>query len=133
MKLRKAIVERERLDAETICVTTGAPWDDGSTGRGTLVGQHGRRSLNLSRNMRSFTVQGDIAARINRGEFADAERLLESGSRFAQSSTDVATALVIAEREFWRAVRGRRRRKDASRRLLSADRERCQSQLSGSA
>ena len=41
---------------------------------------------------------GGVAKRINSGAFAEAERLIGSGSRFAQVSTEVSTLLTQAKR-----------------------------------
>jgi methyl-accepting chemotaxis protein len=52
----------------------------------------------LERHAAFHVAAGDVARRINAGSYADAERLIGSGSPFASTSTEVATLLTRAKR-----------------------------------
>ncbi len=99
VKLRTAIAERTRLDADTICRDDQCPlgkWIHGPGGA-----KWGARPLfgDLLRKHAEFhQVAGGVARRINAGHFDDAERLIGSGSQFANVSGEVATLLTRAKR-----------------------------------
>ncbi|MFG6467629.1 methyl-accepting chemotaxis protein [Roseateles sp. BYS87W] len=99
VKLRQAIAERSHLDADTLCRDDQCPlgrWlhGDGQRRWGTrptfvaLLGKHAQ----------FHQVAGDVARRINGGQYDQAERLIGSGSAFAQVSSEVATLLTQAKR-----------------------------------
>ena len=99
VKLRKAIADREQLDADTICRDDRCPLGQ------WLHGEGGRRwgskpsFVDLLRKHADFHQEaGSVAQRINAGRYEDAERLIGSGSRFAQVSTEVAALLTRAMR-----------------------------------
>ena len=99
VKLRKAIAEREKLDAATICRDDQCPlgkWIHGPGGR-----QWGSRPTFvalLASHAEFHKTAGAVAQQINAGHYEQAERLIGSGSRFAEVSTEVATCLAQAKR-----------------------------------
>jgi methyl-accepting chemotaxis protein len=99
VRLRKAIADQERLDAETLCRDDRCPlgqWLHGEGGR-----RWGSRPsfVDLLRKHAEFHQEaGGVAKRINDGRYEDAERLIGSGSRFAQVSTEVTALLTRAMR-----------------------------------
>ncbi|MDE1949391.1 MAG: CZB domain-containing protein [Burkholderiales bacterium] len=99
VKLRQAIAEHEKLDADKICRDDQCPLGRWIHGPG---GAHwgGRPDFVelTARHARFHEAAGAVARRINQGAFADAERLIGSGSVFAQISTEVATLLTRAKR-----------------------------------
>jgi methyl-accepting chemotaxis protein len=101
VRLRQAIAERTALDAEVICRDDRCPlgkWLHGDGGQrwGT---QPGFVSL-LQKHAEFHSVAGTVARQINAGAMQDAERMIGSGSRFAQVSTEVCTLLTRAKRGF---------------------------------
>jgi methyl-accepting chemotaxis protein len=99
VKLRQAIAEHGRLDAETICRDDHCPlgrWLHGEGGRrwssrpsfSTLLGKHAE----------FHRTAGDVARRINGGQYEQAERLIGAGSAFARISSEVSTLLTQAKR-----------------------------------
>jgi len=100
VKLRKAIAEREHLDADTICRDDQCPlgrWIHGPGGE-----RHGTRRLFtdlLARHADFHRAAGAVARRINSGAMEDAERLISAGSEFARLSNEVGTLLTAARRE----------------------------------
>ena len=101
VRLRQAIAERTTLDAEVICRDDRCPlgkWLHGAGGHrwGT---QPGFVSL-LQKHAEFHNVAGSVARQINAGAMDDAERMIGSGSRFAQVSTEVCTLLTRAKRGF---------------------------------
>ena len=99
VKLRQAISEQGKLDAETICRDDQCAlgrWLHGDGGR-----QWGSRPTFvalLDKHAEFHQVAGDVARRINGGDYGQAERLIGSGSRFALVSTEVSTLLTQAKR-----------------------------------
>ena len=99
VKLRKAIAEQGHLDADTICRDDQCPlgqWIHGPGGK-----QWGNRPTFvelLSKHAEFHQVAGGVARQINQGRYTEAERLIGSGSSFAQVSTEVATILTKAKR-----------------------------------
>jgi methyl-accepting chemotaxis protein len=99
VKLRKAIAERDTLDSDTICRDDQCPlgkWIHGPGGA-----QWGTRPsfVELMEKHADFhQTAGTVAQQINAGRYAEAERLIGAGSRFAQASTEVATILARAKR-----------------------------------
>jgi methyl-accepting chemotaxis protein len=99
VKLRKAIAQKEQLDAEAICRDDRCPlgqWLHGPGG--ARWGSRPTFSALLGRHAEFHVAAGDVARRINAGSYADAERLIGSGSPFANASTEVATLLTRAKR-----------------------------------
>lgn len=99
VRLRKAIVDRDRLDAETICRDDQCPLGKWIHGPGSA--RWGSRPLFvqlLDKHAEFHKVAGGVARTINGGQYADAERLIGSGSPFAQISIEVATILTHAKR-----------------------------------
>ncbi len=97
--LRRAIAERGRLDADTLCRDDRCPlgqWLHGDGGRrwGT---QPGFVAL-LDKHAEFHVAAGAVARQVNDGAYADAERLIGSGSAFARISSEVATLLARAKR-----------------------------------
>lgn len=101
VKLRQAIAHRDQLDADTIsrddCCQLGK-WLHGPGGRrfghetlfGDLVESHAH----------FHQAAGDVAQTINRGDYREAGAMIESGSRFADASSEVSTLLSQAKRHF---------------------------------
>ncbi|MBI5719587.1 MAG: CZB domain-containing protein [Burkholderiales bacterium] len=99
VRLRKAIAEREKLDADTICRDDQCPlgkWMHGPGG--SRWGARPGFGELMSRHAEFHQAAGDVARQINAGQFTDAERLIDSGSKFARASTEVATLLTKAKR-----------------------------------
>ena len=101
VKLRQAIAHRDTLDAETIgrddCCQLGQ-WLHGAGER-----RFGRQALfgDLVDSHAEFhRAAGNVAKTINRGDYRQAESLIESGTPFAQASSDVTTLLSQAKRQF---------------------------------
>lgn len=99
VRLRQAISEHARLDAETICR------DDRCVLGRWLYGEGGQRWGSrptfrnlLERHAEFHQEAGKVARQINAGMYEDAERLIGSGSRFAGVSTEVSTLLTQAKR-----------------------------------
>jgi methyl-accepting chemotaxis protein len=99
VKLRKAIADREKLDAETICRDDRCPlglWIHGPGGA-----QWGGRPTFvelLTKHAEFHQTAAGVARQINAGQFEQAERLIGSGSRFGQVSVEVSTILTRAKR-----------------------------------
>lgn len=99
VKLRQAIAEHAQLDADTVCRDDRCPLGQWLHGAGGA--QWGSRPLfrDLVQKHADFhTEAGGVARKINARQYDDAERLIGSGSRFAQVSTEVATLLTQAKR-----------------------------------
>ncbi|WP_341887864.1 methyl-accepting chemotaxis protein [Variovorax sp. YR752] len=99
VKLRKAIADKASLDAETICRDDRCPlgqWIHGAGGR-RWSGQPGFVAL-LEKHAEFHAAAGAAARQINAGAYADAERLIGSGSVFALASNEVSTLLTRAKR-----------------------------------
>ncbi|MDP2007876.1 MAG: methyl-accepting chemotaxis protein [Rubrivivax sp.] len=100
VKLRGAIANREKLDAEAVCRDDRCPlgqWIHGAGGR-----QWGSRPTFvelLNKHAEFHQVAGGVARRINAGQMADAERLIGSGSDFARVSSEVGLVLTRAKRD----------------------------------
>jgi methyl-accepting chemotaxis protein len=99
VKLRAAIADHQKLDADTICRDDQCPlgkWLHGAgakkwTGRPafvSLVGKHAE----------FHKVAGAVAKQINAGHYENAERLIGSGSQFSQVSIEVSTILNSVKR-----------------------------------
>jgi methyl-accepting chemotaxis protein len=99
VKLRQAIAEQGKLDADAVCRDDRCPlgrWlhGDGQRRWGSqpsfvaLVGKHAA----------FHEAAGEVARRINSGQYEQAERLIGSGSKFALASTEVSTLLTQAKR-----------------------------------
>ena len=99
VRLRQAIAEHQQLDAQTLCRDDRCPlgqWLHGAGGKrfGTRPG-----FTELLQTHAGFHEEaGRIARHINAGQYDDASRMIDSGSRFAQLSGQVATMLTQAGR-----------------------------------
>jgi methyl-accepting chemotaxis protein len=99
VKLRQAIAQQGRLDADTICRDDQCPlgrWlhGDGQRrwgGRPSFV-------VLVEKHAQFHQTAGDVARRINGGQYEQAERLIGSGSQFARFSSEVSTLLTQAKR-----------------------------------
>jgi len=99
VKLRKAIAGEEKLDADKICRDDQCPLGQWIHGPGGARWSGRPSFVELTARHADFhRAAGDVARRINAGQLADAERLIGSGSRFAQVSNEVATLLTRAKR-----------------------------------
>jgi len=99
VRLRKAIASHDQLDADTICRDDRCPL--GQWLHGTGGNRWGSRPLFtdlLARHAEFHDQAGQVARSINAGRYTDAERLIGSGSRFAQVSTEVCAVLTRAKR-----------------------------------
>ncbi|MEQ1685259.1 MAG: methyl-accepting chemotaxis protein [Burkholderiaceae bacterium] len=99
VKLRKAIADHDKLDAETICRDDQCPlgkWIHGAGGT-RWAGRPLFVEL-LGKHADFHTAAGSVARTINAGQYSDAERLIGSGSAFSQCSTDVSSILARAKR-----------------------------------
>jgi methyl-accepting chemotaxis protein len=99
VRLRKAIADKDQLDADTICRDDQCPlgkWIHGDGGR-----QWSTRPTFVSlldKHAEFHRVAGGVARKINAGQLTDAERLIGSGSPFAMVSSEVSTLLTRAKR-----------------------------------
>jgi methyl-accepting chemotaxis protein len=99
VKLRKAIAEHDKLDADKICRDDQCPlgkWIHGPGGE-----RFGTRKLFtdlLAKHAEFHQAAAKVARKINAGEHTDAEKLISSGSDFARVSTEVTTLLAGAKR-----------------------------------
>ena len=99
VRLRKAIAGQETLDADTICRDDRCALGKWIHGPGAAQwGQRPGFAPLQARHAEFHEVAGGVARKINAGQYADAERLIGSGSRFAAVSTEVATLLTQAKR-----------------------------------
>ena len=99
VKLRTAIAEHQKLDAETLCRDDQCPLGKWLHGAGAEKWSRRPSFVNLVGKHAEFhQVAGAVAKQINAGHYADAERLIGSGSKFAQVSTEVSTILTGAKR-----------------------------------
>jgi methyl-accepting chemotaxis protein len=99
VKLRKAISDHDKLDAETICRDDQCPlgkWMHGPGGT-RWAGRPLFVEL-LGKHADFHAAAGSVAKTINAGQYSDAERLIGSGSAFSQCSTEVAAILTRAKR-----------------------------------
>ena len=99
VKLRTAIANRERLDADTICRDDRCPLGQWLHGEGGRRWGHSPGFVSLIDGHRRFhEAAGAVAREINAGRYDEAERLLRSGTDFAHASTEVGTLLTRAKR-----------------------------------
>jgi methyl-accepting chemotaxis protein len=99
VKLRQAIADHARLDADTLCRDDQCPlgrWLHGDGGR-RWAGRPTFVAL-VDKHAQFHLAAGDVARRINGGQYEQAERLIGSGSSFARLSTEVGTLLTQAKR-----------------------------------
>ncbi len=99
VKLRQAIANHTRLDADTICRDDRCPlgkWIHGPGG--VRWGSHPIFTDLRSKHAEFHAAAGEAARKINSGGFGDAEELIGSGSPFAHTSNDVTAALTRARR-----------------------------------
>ncbi len=99
VKLRKAISDQSTLDAETICKDNQCPLGKWIYGDGKKQCTNPSIYDSLKASHADFhRTAGAVAEKINAGEYADAGRLIEPGSRFAEVSNEVASILTRARR-----------------------------------
>jgi len=99
VKLRKAIGERAKLDADTLCRDDQCPLGKWIHGPGGARWESRPTFAKLlERHAEFHRTAGGVARSINAGQYSDAERLIGSGSQFARLSTEVATILTKAKR-----------------------------------
>jgi methyl-accepting chemotaxis protein len=99
VRLRQAIAEQARLDADAICRDDACPLGRWLHGPGGAQWGHKPSFTELlARHADFHRAAGDVARRINAGDYGNAERLIGSGSDFARASTEVATRLTRAKR-----------------------------------
>jgi len=99
VKLRQAIAKHEQLEADTICRDDRCPlgrWIHGPGGQ--RWGSKPTFTELLGKHAEFHRAAGNVARKINSGDYANAERLIGSGSEFALVSTEVATLLTRAKR-----------------------------------
>ncbi len=100
VKLRSAIAQREQLDADAICRDDRCPlgqWLHGPGG--TRWGARPAFVALLDEHAEFHRAAGEVAATINRGAYDQAERLLGSGSHFAEASNRTVTAILRVKRD----------------------------------
>ena len=101
VKLRKAIADRETLDADTICRDDRCPLGQWLHGAGRQKWGSKPRFVELMAKHAAFhKTAGAVARTINAGQYDKATALIDSGSDFASASTEVATVLAAVKREF---------------------------------
>ncbi len=99
VKLRSAIAKHDKLDADTICRDDQCPlgrWIHGPGGA-----QWGSRPLFsqlLNKHADFHQTAGEVARKINAGQYQDAEKLIGAGSHFSDISLEVTTLLSTAKR-----------------------------------
>lgn len=99
VRLRKAIANQEHLDAATICKDDQCPLGKWIHGPGGSTWGTKPTFVDLAERHAEFhQAAGQVAQVINDRAFENAERLIGSGSRFAQLSSEVATLLTRAKR-----------------------------------
>jgi len=99
VKLRKAIAGHEQLDSETLCRDDRCPLGQWIHGPGGATWGSRPTFVDLMAKHAEFhQTAGAVAIQINAGQYAQAERLIGSGSKFAQVSTEVSTLLTRAKR-----------------------------------
>jgi len=99
VKLRQAIAENTQLDADTICRDDRCPLGQWLHGAGGQRWGNRPSFVDLLHKHAEFHQEaGAVARRINARQYDHAEKLIGSGSRFAQISTEVATLLTRAKR-----------------------------------
>ena len=98
VKLRSAIAAHETLDAQTICRDDQCPLGRWIHGPGGAKWGSRPRFVELTQRHAEFhRAAGDVAGKINAGAYAEAERLIGAGSRFAEISVEVITQLSQAK------------------------------------
>jgi methyl-accepting chemotaxis protein len=99
VKLRKAIADHDKLDADSICRDDRCPLGQWVHGPGGVAWGHRPLFSDLVEKHAEFhQTAGAVARQINAGRYGDAERLIGSGSRFSDISTEVTTLLTKAKR-----------------------------------
>jgi methyl-accepting chemotaxis protein len=99
VRLRKAISGHEKLDTDVICRDDQCPLGKWIHGPGATQWGHRPAFVDLLGKHAEFhQTAGAVASKINAGQFSEAERLIGSGSQFAQVSTEVTTILTKAKR-----------------------------------
>ena len=101
VRLRSAIADRSRLDADTICRDDRCPlgrWIHGPGG--ARWGQKPDFTTLRDKHREFHEVAGGVARQINAARYDEAERMIGAGSRFAEVSTEVTVALGRAKRAY---------------------------------
>jgi len=99
VKLRSAIANREKLDVDTICRDDRCPLGQWLHGPGGARWGTRPAFVDLVNEHAEFhRAAGEVAATINRGAYDEAQRLLGSGSRFAEASTRTVAAIMRVKR-----------------------------------
>jgi methyl-accepting chemotaxis protein len=99
VKLRRAIDEKQTLDADTICRDDQCPlgkWIHGPGG--TRWGSRPMFTQLQGKHAEFHQAAADVARKINAAAYTEAENLIGSGTRFSQVSTEVTTILTKAKR-----------------------------------
>lgn len=99
VRLRQAIADRARLDAETLCRDDQCPlgkWIHGPGGAGW--GSRPGFTALTDKHAEFHREAGAVARRINAADYTQAERLIGAGSRFSDVSTEVVALLAQARR-----------------------------------
>ena len=99
VKLRGAIAAHGQLDADKVCQDNQCPlgkWLHGPGGA-TWGGKPSFVAL-VDKHAEFHRTAGEVARRINAGDYEFAERLIGSGSQFATVSSEVSTLLTRAKR-----------------------------------
>jgi len=99
VKLREAIATQSTLPADEICLDNKCPLGKWLHGPGGHQWGHQPAFVALVKKHAEFhQVASDVACVINAGKYESAERLIGSGSKFADVSNDVAMMLTNAKR-----------------------------------
>ncbi len=99
VRLRQAIADRARLDAETLCRDDQCPlgkWIHGPGG--ARWGSRPGFTALTDKHAEFHREAGAVARRINAADYTQAERLIGAGSRFSDVSTEVVALLAQARR-----------------------------------
>jgi methyl-accepting chemotaxis protein len=99
VKLRSAIANKEKLDADKICRDDQCPlgkWLHGAGG--TQWGGRPRFVSLVDKHAAFHRAAGEVARNINAGRYQDADKMLGSSSPFSSASIEVATLLTQAKR-----------------------------------
>ena len=100
VKLRTAISDRARLDADTLCRDDQCAlgkWIHGPGG--SRWGNKPEFTRLLGSHAHFHQTAADVARKINAGAYAEATRLIDSGSPFAEASTEVISHITTMKRQ----------------------------------
>ncbi len=100
VKLRGAIANQQKLDAETLCRDDRCPLGQWLHGAGSKRwGSHPAFVQLIGQHAEFHQEAGAVAKAVNQGAYEQAERLIGSGSRFAEVSTATVTDILRAKRD----------------------------------